>query len=164
MPQQGASRNQDIPDYLLFQDAQAKNRAISREKTEERYLDASAVLENKRFGLRLESRDPNDKVNTSSPHGQILRYLSVGNVLPFYPNFRSLSKIPSSKMGEFYPNQFIHEINASRIPGKEKSGPNTAPIIPDQRITSGEENCKTIAEVEEQESWLREGMKSFRNS
>ena len=79
LPQQGASRNQDIPDYLLFQDAQAKNRAISREKTEERYLDASAVLENKRFGLRLESRDPNDKVNTSSPHGQILRYLSVAD-------------------------------------------------------------------------------------
>ena len=87
-----------------------------------------------------------------------------GNVLPFYPNFCSDSKIPLRESENFTQTSLSHEINASRIPGQKKSGPNTAPIIPDQRLTSVEENCKTIAEIEGPESWLLEEMKSFKKS
>ena len=76
LPQQGSGRNEDIPDYLLFPDSQAKSRAIARTNAEDRYLDATAVVENKRFGLPLDKLDGNDKVQPSTPHGQILRYLS----------------------------------------------------------------------------------------
>ena len=76
LPQQGSSRSEDIPDYLLFPDSQAKSRATARANAEDRYLDAIAVVENKRFGLPLDNLDGNDKVQRSTPHGQILRYLS----------------------------------------------------------------------------------------
>ncbi len=76
LPQQGSGRNQDIPDFLLFGDARAKEQATRRASAEERYLDALVVLENKRLELPLDRRDGGDKVQTSTPHGQILRYLS----------------------------------------------------------------------------------------
>ena len=53
LPQQGASRSEDIPDLLLFPDADAKERAIARATAEERYRDAVVVEESKRFGLPL---------------------------------------------------------------------------------------------------------------
>ena len=56
LPQQGASRNEDIPDLLLFPDADAKERAITKASAEERYRDAVVVEESKRFGLPLDAR------------------------------------------------------------------------------------------------------------
>ena len=76
LPQQGSGRNIDVPDYLLFADSRAKEQAVKRAKAEDRYLDAQMVLENKRLNLPLDSRDRADKVQASTPHGQILRYLS----------------------------------------------------------------------------------------
>ena len=75
MPQQGSARNEDIPDHLLFEDEWAKARAASRKKPADRFQDALLIEESKRYGLPLAYRDIADKVQTNSPHGQILRYL-----------------------------------------------------------------------------------------
>ena len=79
LPQQGASRHEDIPDHLLFPDAEAKSRAASKSQSDERFRDALAVEESKRFGLPLDIRDRDDRVQLSSPHSQILRYLSTAD-------------------------------------------------------------------------------------
>ena len=51
--------------------------AAGRGKPQDRYADALLVEESKRYGLPLDSRDKADKVQASSPHGQILRYLTT---------------------------------------------------------------------------------------
>ena len=81
LPQQGAARNEDIPDHLLFADAKSKARAAARTSSEKRYSDALVVEESKRFGLPLDNRDKNDTVQSSTPHGQIIRYLSTADTL-----------------------------------------------------------------------------------
>ncbi len=75
MPQQGSDRNEDIPDYLLFEDEFAKARAATRKKPADRFQDARLIEESKRYGLSLDYRDKEDTVQSNSPHGQILRYL-----------------------------------------------------------------------------------------
>ena len=80
LPQQGAARNEDIPDLLLFPDASSKERAIARGSAEERYRDAIVVEESKRFGLPLDARDADDGHRSRTPHGQILRYLSTAEI------------------------------------------------------------------------------------
>ena len=67
LPQQGSDLNEDIPDHLLFGDAASKARG--------RYPDALAVAESKRFDQSLDARG-----QTSSPHGQILRYLATADI------------------------------------------------------------------------------------
>ena len=81
LPQQGADRNEDIPDYLLFADAGAKRRAATKKKPSGRYRDALVVEESKRFGLALDAHDKDDEVIVGTPHGQILRYLSTAEVV-----------------------------------------------------------------------------------
>ena len=80
LPQQGASRNEDIPDLLLFPDADAKERAIARDGAEERYRDAVVVEESKRFGLPLDARGRDGRRQATTPHDQIVRYLSTAEV------------------------------------------------------------------------------------
>ncbi len=77
LPQQGAARNEDIPDHLLFADSSDRERAGARSSSQERYADALLIQESKRFGLPLDNRDQTDKVQSGTPHGQILRYLST---------------------------------------------------------------------------------------
>ena len=79
LPQQGIARNEDIPDLLLFSDAQSKGEAAARAKPDERYLDSSVIEESKRVGIPLDIRDQSDKVKAGTPHGQILRYLSTAD-------------------------------------------------------------------------------------
>ena len=79
LPQQGTARNEDIPDHLLFTDSDSKQRAAER-KAGERFQYATVVEESKRFGLSLDSRDKTDKVQSNSPHGQILRYLATADI------------------------------------------------------------------------------------
>ena len=81
LPQQGASGNEDIPDHLLFADADSKATATARQNSNDRYLDALVVQESKRFGLPLDSRDSGDNHKTGTPHGQILRYLSTADTV-----------------------------------------------------------------------------------
>ena len=80
LPQQGANRNEDIPDYLLFTDAASKGRAATRTIPEERFRDAIVVEESKRFGLSLDARDSDAGRQSRTPHGQILRYLSTADI------------------------------------------------------------------------------------
>ena len=80
LAQQAAAGNEDIPDHLLFADESAKMSAAGKGKPQDRYADALFVEESKRFGLPLDSRDINDKIQASSPHGQILRYLSTAGI------------------------------------------------------------------------------------
>ncbi len=74
LPQQGSDHNEDIPDHLLFGDAQSKNLAAAK-PAPKRYPDALAVAESKRFNQPLDARS-----KTSSPHGQILRYLATADI------------------------------------------------------------------------------------
>ena len=80
LPQQGTTRNEDVPDYLLFTDAASKERAAGRANPEERFRDAIVVEESKRFGLSLDARDRDDGRQSRTPHGQILRYLSTADI------------------------------------------------------------------------------------
>ena len=77
LPQQGASLHEDIPDHLLFGDADSKARAAAKGNAADRYSDALVVEENKKFGLPLDARDPESGNRSRTPHGQILRYLST---------------------------------------------------------------------------------------
>ena len=81
LPQQGSQSNEDIPDHLLFADAESKAQAVKRNNSQERFLDSLLIEESKRFNLPLDSRDQSDKVQTASPHGQILRYLSTADTV-----------------------------------------------------------------------------------
>ena len=77
LPQQGTAGGEEIPDHLLFVDAESKGRAVAKGKAHDRYSDALVVEESKRFGLPLDVRDPDSKNSSRTPHGQILRYLST---------------------------------------------------------------------------------------
>ena len=57
LPQQGTSLHEDIPDHLLFEDADSKARAAAKSRPEDRFADALMVEESKRFGLPLDARD-----------------------------------------------------------------------------------------------------------
>ena len=78
LPQQGNERNEDIPDHLLFDDADAKTRAAARPGPQ-RSADARAVVESKRFGLPLDARHSDERGRASTPHAQILRYLDAAD-------------------------------------------------------------------------------------
>ena len=81
LPQQGMARNEDIPDHLLFADADSKQRAVAENNAGDRFRNATAVQESKRFGLSLDDRDKNDKVQARKPHGQIRRYLTTADIV-----------------------------------------------------------------------------------
>ena len=76
LPQQGSDQNQDIPDHLLFAGAESKARAAAK-PAPQRYPDALAVAESKRFNLPLDAREGKQ---TGSPHAQILRYLATADI------------------------------------------------------------------------------------
>ena len=77
LPQQGAAHNEDIPDHLLFQDADSKARAAAKGREEEGFSDALVIEESKRFCLPLDARDTDGGNRSRTAHGQILRYLST---------------------------------------------------------------------------------------
>ena len=78
LPQQGTAGNEDIPDHLLFRDADSKARAASEGKARDSYRHALAVEESKRFRLALDASG-HDGGPRRTPHGQILRYLSTAD-------------------------------------------------------------------------------------
>ena len=80
LPQQGASRNEDIPDHLLFSDAESKERAGARSSARERYRDALVVEESKRLGLSLDARETYGGNRSRTPHRQILGYLTTAEI------------------------------------------------------------------------------------
>ena len=81
LPQQGAARGEDIPDHLLFVDAESKDPAAGRSDSEQRYRDALLIEESKRFGLSLDTREGPGQSRKGTPHGQIRRYLSTADTV-----------------------------------------------------------------------------------
>ncbi len=79
LPQQGSDSNEDIPDFLLFGDAGSKAHASAKPRPD-RYVDALAVAESKRFGVPLDARDKEEQGNPGSPHAQLLRYLATADI------------------------------------------------------------------------------------
>ena len=79
LPQQGTAGNEDIPDLLLFPDADPKDSA-ARVSAAQRYRYAVAVGESKRFGLALDARTTEVRRTSRTPHGQMLRYLSTAEI------------------------------------------------------------------------------------
>ena len=75
LPQQGTERNEDIPDFLLFPNAAAKNQAAARNIPNDRFLDALVVGESKRLNRPLDALGKDSGSPSRNPHGQILRYL-----------------------------------------------------------------------------------------
>ena len=75
LPQQSVAHNEDIPDHLLFADADAKQQAVAERNAGDRLRHATVVEESKRFGLSLDSRE-----RSGTPHGQILRYLATAEI------------------------------------------------------------------------------------
>ena len=80
LPQQRTAGNEDIPDHLLFADAEAKDRAAAERNAGARAGLAIAVQESKRFGLSLDERDRESGFHARSPHSQILRYLATAEI------------------------------------------------------------------------------------
>ena len=74
VPQPSAAGHEDIPDHLLFADAESKARAGNP------FQYSTVVEESKRFGLALDSRDRKDRTQRGTPHGQILRYLATAEI------------------------------------------------------------------------------------
>ena len=103
LPQQGASRSEDIPDNLVFTDTESKDHAAALPSTE-RYRQAAVVQESKRFDLPLDASggeprprrprgnmlfempddygedDADSERGARKPHSQILRYLSTAEI------------------------------------------------------------------------------------
>ena len=80
LSQQGTAQNEDIPDLLLFPDADSRERAAGRGAAGQRYVDGVAVGESKRFGLPLDARGSERRRASRTPHGQMLRYLSTAEI------------------------------------------------------------------------------------
>ena len=81
LSQPGTSRNEDIPDHLLFENAESMQRAAGKSQPGDRFLDALVVEESKRFGFPLDARDQGGGAPSRTPHGQILRYLSTAEIV-----------------------------------------------------------------------------------
>ncbi len=79
LPQPTAPGGEDRPDLLLFPDTQAKTRAGASETTP--YLEGLAVAELKSFRTPLDTRGQGKGTKASSPHAQILRYLSTAETV-----------------------------------------------------------------------------------
>jgi len=65
---------EDVPDYLLFENEESKNKANKEKDQHKRYLHGTAILEAKAWNIRLDRKgnQPMDRV----PSNQIIRYLT----------------------------------------------------------------------------------------
>jgi len=73
--QPSAKRRENIPDILLFADADAKKAANAETKSPKRYRHGKAIVESKAWQLPLDRGAP-DLFNQDAPSSQILRYLT----------------------------------------------------------------------------------------
>ncbi len=82
LPQQTASRSgrEDVPDALLFPNAEAKAAALKKRRDEARYPYGLAILESKRWRRALDRGEGADADYTGTPSTQILRYLSRAEI------------------------------------------------------------------------------------
>jgi len=73
-------RREDVPDILLFADAQGKASALAESKDDRRYRHGLAILEAKRWLRPLDRGDSAEPGDPGAPSSQMLRYLSRAEV------------------------------------------------------------------------------------
>lgn len=71
-----SSRREDVPDFLLFPDAAAKQSALKEKRQDSYYRHGVAILEAKRWMRPLDRGDATNRLDPGTPSNQILRYLS----------------------------------------------------------------------------------------
>lgn len=74
------ARREDVPDLLLFPDANAKQVALKEKRDDRRYRQGIAILESKRWLRPLDRGEATDRLDPGTPSNQILRYLSSAEV------------------------------------------------------------------------------------
>lgn len=74
------ARREDVPDLLLFPDADAKQVALKEKRDDRRYRQGIAILESKRWLRPLDRGEATDHLDPGTPSNQILRYLSSAEV------------------------------------------------------------------------------------
>ena len=75
-----SARREDVPDFLLFPDAEAKHAARAEKRDDQRYRHGIAILEAKRWMRPLDRGDATNRLDPGTPSNQILRYLSSVDV------------------------------------------------------------------------------------
>ena len=76
-----AKRREDVPDILLFPDAQAMQAARNETREDRRYRHGLAILEAKRWMRPLDRGDAAEATDPGAPSSQMLRYLSRADVV-----------------------------------------------------------------------------------
>ncbi len=71
-----STRREDVPDFLLFPDEDAKQAARAEKRDDRRYRHGIAILEAKRWMRPLDRGDATNRLDPGTPSNQILRYLS----------------------------------------------------------------------------------------
>ncbi|MGA8146955.1 MAG: hypothetical protein WB870_05175 [Gallionellaceae bacterium] len=71
-----STRREDVPDFLLFADEEAKKSARTEKRDDRRYRHGIAILEAKRWMRPLDRGDATSRLDPGTPSNQILRYLS----------------------------------------------------------------------------------------
>lgn len=70
------SGREDVPDFLLFPSAEAKQAAMADRRPDRRYRQGKLIVEAKRWGRPLDRGDATDHLDPGTPSSQMLRYLS----------------------------------------------------------------------------------------
>ncbi len=73
-------RREDVPDILLFANAQGRAKALAETRDERRYRHGLAILEAKRWLRPLDRGDGSEPTDPGAPSSQMLRYLSRADV------------------------------------------------------------------------------------
>ncbi len=71
---------QDVPDFLLFATAEAKQSARAERQPDRRYRHGKLIVEAKRWLRPLDRGDGSDPLDAGTPSSQMLRYLSRAEV------------------------------------------------------------------------------------
>jgi hypothetical protein len=71
-----STRREDVPDFLLFSNEEAKQSARTEKRDDRRYRHGIAILEAKRWMRPLDRGDATNRLDPGTPSNQILRYLS----------------------------------------------------------------------------------------
>ena len=74
-------RREDVPDILLFANAQAMQAARAESRDDKRYRHGVAILEAKRWMRPLDRGDAGEPTDPGAPSSQMLRYLSRADVV-----------------------------------------------------------------------------------
>jgi len=71
-----STRREDVPDFLLFPNDDAKQSALKEKRQDRCYRHGIAILEAKRWMRPLDRGDATNRLDPGTPSNQILRYLS----------------------------------------------------------------------------------------